>query len=115
MKKHWSQESRDDRLKRQYSITEAQYEAIAAKQNNRCAICHCQQHYQRLSVDHDHKTGMVRGLLCVQCNRGLGRFFDSPLRLRAAADYVERANETWARVSQTQNTKTEVKNVAVGS
>ena len=56
-KKHWSQESRNDRLQRQYAITEEQYEKIAQKQNGRCAICNCRQLYQRLAVDHDHKTG----------------------------------------------------------
>ena len=98
-RKHWSEESRDERLQRQYSITEELYEAIAKKQNNQCAICRCRQQYQRLAVDHDHKTGMVRGLLCTNCNRGLGRFFDSALRLRNAAAYIEHAQQTWARVS----------------
>ena len=112
MKKHWSQESRDERLRRQYALTEEQYEAILKKQNNRCAICGCQQHYQRLAVDHCHKTGMVRGLLCVHCNRGLGRFFDSALRLRNAAAYIDKANETWARIA---NKTDEVKNAVVGS
>ena len=98
-KKHWSEESRNDRLQRQYSITEEQYEKISQKQGHKCAICNCRQLYQRLAVDHDHKTGMVRGLLCTNCNRGLGRFFDSVLRLRAAAAYVEKANETWQKVT----------------
>ena len=110
MKKHWSEESRNDRLQRQYAISEAMYEAIFKKQDGRCSICNCHQHYQRLSVDHDHKTGMVRGLLCVNCNRGLGRFFDSPLRLNAAASYITRANETWKRIQQAETSKTEVKN-----
>lgn len=114
-KKHWSQESRDERLQRQYAITEEQYLAIFKKQEGRCAICNCHQHYQRLAVDHDHKTGMVRGLLCTNCNRGLGRFFDSAIRLAAAANYIKRANETWARVTQAKTTETEVKNAAVGS
>ena len=109
-RKHWSDESRDDRLKRQYSITEELYAKIAAKQDNRCAICNCHQHYQHLAVDHDHKTGMVRGLLCTNCNRGLGRFFDSPVRLSAASAYITRANETFQRVMQkAEIAKTEVK------
>lgn len=112
MKKHWSEESRNDRLQRQYSITEQQYEQILKKQNGRCAICNCQQHYQRLSVDHCHKTGMVRGLLCMHCNRGLGRFFDSVIRLRNAAAYLEKAQETWARVAAQTS---EVKRESVGS
>lgn len=99
MGKYWRNESRDARLQRQYSITEELYQRIFDRQNGRCAICGCQQHYQRLAVDHDHKTGMVRGLLCVNCNRGLGRFFDSALRLRNAAAYIEKAQETWKKVT----------------
>ena len=111
-KRHWSQESRDERLQRQYAITEEQYEKISQKQGHKCAICNCRQLYQRLSVDHDHKTGMVRGLLCTNCNRGLGRFFDSSLRLRNAAAYVEKAEATWAKI---QERAIEVKNESVGS
>ena len=108
-RKHWSQESRNDRLQRQYSITEELYSKIFQKQEGRCAICNCHQHYQRLSVDHDHKTGMVRGLLCTNCNRGLGRFFDSAIRLSAASAYITRANETYKRIQETEIAKNEVK------
>ena len=108
-RKHWSEESRDERLQRQYAITEQLYNTIYKKQEGRCAICNCHQHYQRLAVDHDHKTGMVRGLLCTNCNRGLGRFFDSPVRLSNAAAYITRANETWKRIQEAEIAKTEVK------
>lgn len=104
--------TKDEYLKYRYSITEEQYWIIYHKQGGVCAICHCHQRYKSLAVDHDHKTGMVRGLLCEQCNRGLGRFFDSPLRLRNAAAYIEKANETWSKVT---NPKSEVKDAAVGS
>ena len=107
-----SYESKDAYLKAKYSITEDQYWTIYQKQNAKCAICHCHQRYKCLAVDHDHKTGMVRGLLCEQCNRGLGRFFDSVLRLRSAADYVERANATWQKVT---NKSLEVKNETLQS
>ena len=81
--------SRASNLAKKYGITEQQYDDLLKAQHGVCAICGRHQHYQRLSVDHDHKTGRVRGLLCMQCNRGIGRFFDSPIRLRSAAEYLE--------------------------
>lgn len=80
-------------LQRKYGISSAQYQELLRKQNGVCAICKCQQRYQALAVDHCHKTLRVRGLLCVNCNRGLGKFFDSPLRLRNAADYIDRSRQ----------------------
>jgi hypothetical protein len=78
-------------LQKKYGISQEKWNELYRKQGGRCAICGCQQRYQSLAVDHCHKTKKVRGLLCVQCNRGLGRFFDSPVRLRRAADYIEQS------------------------
>jgi hypothetical protein len=69
----------------------ADWQEMYRKQGGKCAICKCHQRYQNLAVDHDHKSGKFRGLLCVNCNRGLGKFFDSPLRLRNAAEYIEQS------------------------
>ena len=94
--------SRDIILRQKYSITEEIYEKILKNQSGVCAICHNHQRYKRLAVDHDHKTGQVRGLLCENCNRGIGRFFDSPFRLRNDADYLDRANNAYKEVMKCQ-------------
>lgn len=89
--KRWCSEpcqSRAERL-RQYDLTQPEYEALLAAQNGKCAICaHAPV---RPHVDHDHKTGMVRGILCFSCNTGLGSFKDDPQRIRSALTYLERA------------------------
>lgn len=50
-----------------------------------CAIC---DSAEPLVVDHDHKTGAIRGMLCNHCNRGLGHFKDDPILLELAANYL---------------------------
>ena len=77
-------------LKRNYGITIEQREAKRLEQNDKCAICKCDNSGDRdFHVDHDHKSNKFRGLLCFNCNLGLGKFLDSPELLRAAALYVE--------------------------
>jgi hypothetical protein len=78
-------------LKRHYGITATEYDARVLAQRGVCAICRepCASG-QRLSVDHDHATNVVRGLLCHKCNHGLGNFDDTPERLRLAALYLEK-------------------------
>lgn len=56
-----------------------------------CWICGAERKTRRLHIDHDHKTGKIRGLLCHRCNRGLEYFRDKPDRLRDAAVYLEKA------------------------
>jgi hypothetical protein len=64
--------------KRDYNITIEEYNKIFEKQNGCCAICsrHQSEFKQRLCIDHDHKTGKIRGLLCHNCNRFLGYIND---------------------------------------
>jgi hypothetical protein len=50
-----------------------------------CVICGS---VEKLVVDHDHKTGEIRGMLCNHCNRGLGHFRDDPMLLEFAAQYL---------------------------
>ena len=79
------------RLKK-YGISLEDHRLLMDKQDWKCAICG----YSDLSksnffpvVDHCHDTGKVRGMLCMNCNNGLGKFLDSPEFLRRAADYLE--------------------------
>ena len=58
-------------LKTKFGITEEDYARMFKEQNGKCAICLNEPKQRRLAVDHDHKTGKVRGLLCASCNVNL--------------------------------------------
>jgi hypothetical protein len=77
-----------------FGLTKEAYEALKKKQKNRCAICRGKQvkGWKNLAVDHDHKTGKVRGLLCNRCNRVIGAMKDSPKLLWKAALYLRKAH-----------------------
>ena len=64
------------------------YSRIAFEHGEECFICGRAPVTRRLNVDHDHKTGRIRGLLCFFCNYGLAMFKDSPSRLERAAEYL---------------------------
>lgn len=86
---------RNQALSSKYGMTSKQYDTLLATQNGVCAICRkpetrmARGRLLPLSVDHCHRSGENRGLLCSQCNPGLGNFTDSPKLLRAAAAYLE--------------------------
>jgi len=81
--------ARARRLKLLFDLTPEEYDRILAFQGGRCAICPREPtEKMRLSVDHNHKTGEVRGLLCWLCNVALGKFRDDYVLLNAAAQYV---------------------------
>lgn len=58
-----------------------------------CDICRKPDNGRVLSLDHDHKTGQIRGLLCGSCNRALGLFSDDPTLLQSAIRYLKRRNK----------------------
>lgn len=84
-------------LKR-YGLTPEKLREMLEDQDYRCAICPRSFHEFTPHIDHDHTCcpsskacgNCVRGLLCQDCNRGLGQFHDDPALLRAAADYLDR-------------------------
>lgn len=89
---HHNETYRRSRLKWQYGMSEAIYLEMLAEQGGRCAICRTDDPgagRKNWNVDHDHETGMIRGLLCVRCNHLLGMADDDPERLAAAARYIE--------------------------
>ena len=80
---------RDARLRSVFGISLDEYAAMLSDQGGTCAICHKTCASTRgLAVDHDHQTGRVRGLLCMNCNNGLGHFKDDPDLFAAAAEYL---------------------------
>jgi Recombination endonuclease VII len=80
-----------------YGITAQEYDQMLGSQGNLCAICEQPEtrfdprwkKIRGLSVDHDHETGKVRGLLCSNCNTALGLIQDNPALLRKALAYLE--------------------------
>lgn len=77
------------RTLKMYGLSPEQYQDLLRRQNGVCRICfQVDATGQILSVDHDHSTGIVRGLLCSACNKGLGFFRDSITRLSAAQRYL---------------------------
>lgn len=82
------------RLKYDYGISVERHDEMLKQQNGLCAICHNPpKKYEILVTDHDHTTGYVRGLLCKECNFGLGLFRDNPENLLSAIEYLK--NSTW--------------------
>ena len=88
---------RQRRIKDQYGITLEDYDQMFEQQNGVCAICHKSETalsqfggVRRLAVDHNHKTGQVRGLLCTRCNSVIGYVYEDVTVLLEAAVYLER-------------------------
>lgn len=101
--REWYQQNPDkrrDQHYKQFGISLVDYNRMLAEQNGGCAICgasasidvdHRTGKQRRLHVDHCHRTGVVRGLLCSSCNLGIGKLGDDPDRLERAAMYLRKA------------------------
>jgi len=74
-----------------YGLTEQAYAEMLNQQGGTCAICKVEPGGKRLAIDHCHESGKVRGLLCQECNHGLGKFRDSLSLLERAHGYLTRS------------------------
>ena len=87
---------RKTKLKQKYNLTLDQYEFMSTIQNHVCAICQKPESAKQkgttrfLSVDHCHATSKIRGLLCFECNIGLGKFKDDTQLLTKAIAYLKK-------------------------
>lgn len=73
-------------------ITDSQYWRLYKEQGGRCGICRSRlysKRYKRFAVDHCHTTGRIRGLLCSNCNTGIGLLKDDPNALQRAIEWVK--------------------------
>jgi hypothetical protein len=89
------------RLKRKFGITLEDYNAMFALQKGNCAVCGTKQkikdkygNLRRLAVDHDHKTGKVRQLLCGPCNTSIGLIKENVKTLNKMIDYIKKHEDT---------------------
>lgn len=78
------------RLRSQYGLTLAEYSLLLRAQKGGCGVCGRKPLRTRLAVDHDHRTGLIRGLLCFRCNRLLlSKGLDLAALHRSAAAYLD--------------------------
>lgn len=83
-----AKENKEASFQKRYGITVNDYLKLYSEQKGCCAICNIL--LEILDVDHCHQSKIVRGLLCNNCNRGIGFFKDNPIFLRKAAEYLEK-------------------------
>lgn len=94
--KNNQEKSRDLDLKKRFGITLNDYNKMLEEQNGVCAVCKEKEtvrlngKVKRLCVDHDHKTGKVRGLLCMSCNIALGKLKDNSTIIESLLTYIKR-------------------------
>lgn len=94
-KERYRFKARNNNLRFKYKLEPEDYHKISEQQNHVCVICHQEpvpnKQHERLVVDHDHKTGTIRGLLCHKCNQALGLFKENIETLKNAIKYLEKS------------------------
>lgn len=93
-KSYGNDRNKQYRLKYDYGLSMDEFRSMLSKQEWKCAICGASfglelGEAKNAHVDHDHKTGQIRGLLCQKCNMGLGCFVDNKGYLTNALSYLE--------------------------
>lgn len=88
-----------------YGLSPIEFSEMLVTQKFKCLICEQELSFymRRPPIDHCHKTGMVRGVLCEQCNSGIGQFKDNPKLLRNAANYLELSIEKYYKFLKNEN------------
>lgn len=82
--------AKNTKLMKAYGLSIEGYNELEALNDSKCIICDSKcPSGRRLAVDHDHKDGTIRGLLCINCNKGLGNFKDNIQLLKEAIEYLE--------------------------
>lgn len=121
-KKHYNYEKkRNQHLERRYNISQEDYDLMFKKQGEKCAICGRGEKQNSLSVDHDHETGEIRGLLCPPCNRAIGILGDDIVGVERALHYLKRGSYrlSWdhyfIRMAQEASTRSKDLSTQVGA
>jgi len=91
------EEIRNRRLNKLYGLTQAEFDTLLEKQGGRCAICKTDEFNAKGPVvDHDHFSGQTRGILCNNCNSGIGYFRDLTYVMEAAIEYLAKYSCGWS-------------------
>ena len=91
-----AEQQRRRKLEKFFNITVEEYETIFLHQKGKCALCAREPKNLRLAIDHDHKTGQIRGLLCMWCNKAIGFFRDDPEIVERIVAYFQSPPATQA-------------------
>jgi DNA-directed RNA polymerase subunit M/transcription elongation factor TFIIS len=91
----YAERDRERHILKTYGLSMLQVEELLLTQEGKCPICLCTLSTEQgsrdiLHIDHDHKTGKIRGLLCYACNAGLGQFKDSSSSMRRVANRLRK-------------------------